>query len=119
MSSIRIYAPLSTPIEIGKDKLDELCASVYFLNNKVDNVGIYVYLHPIKREGNISSSYISANIVEGGFSCFVKSLKTKSEEQIELVADEIDIILDDFAYIWGNENFESIIRNRIEKLFNK
>lgn len=28
MSSIRIYAPLSTPIEIGKDKLDELCASV-------------------------------------------------------------------------------------------
>lgn len=119
------FAKLANPVKISdKSNLNELKVSIdyqkggtNYFNGRTENGGIYVYFTPVYREGYCCKSLMMGGRLESGFKYLVKPLKRKSQKQIDLAEDKIEPLVNDFAAIWGNENFEQEIINKIAKAF--
>ena len=116
------FAKLANPVNVvGEDKLNELKVSIdyqkggtNYFNGRTENGGIYVYFTPVHREGYCCKSVMMGNRLESGFKYLVKPLKRKSQKQIDLVEMQIEPLVKDFANLWGEENYEQAIINKIQ-----
>ena len=119
------FAKLSKTIGMaGTNDLDELKVSIDYQKEsfnyatcKTNPRGIYVYIKPICRKGKFETSMLLGNTLQCGFCYFAKPLNRKSQKQIDLAADTIKPLVNEFANIWGEPNYAKTIVNKIEQAF--
>ena len=118
------FAKLTTPILYNNETLDELKVYVDYekeggnaMYGSYDDGGIYVYLKPVHREGCVTTYSFLGNKYESGFKYLVKPLNRKSQKQIDLAAAKIEPLVNDFAKLWDEKDFNIKIAKQIEITF--
>ena len=113
-----LFVKLQNPIKrAGSSSLDELkvtidqCKGGYNFANGFYRVesGIKIFFTPVHREGNCVSCTPLGNFVESGFKTHVLDAKRKSQKKIDMVANAIKPLLENFGEIWGQPDFEHTI----------